>query len=152
MRTLTRLPLALGAIAAFNLTGAVALAEPQVPNPFQPDSVFTADLCDPVEQICSEPDPEPVPNPDIPDGPGDLTDDPCDPVEQICGDGPGDPETNPDIPDGPGSFTDDPCDPVEQACGDSDPEPEPEAELDPELEPELCPLDEVCTRTPTFTA
>lgn len=144
MRHLTRLPLAIATIAALNLGGAAALAESPTPFPALPGEIVLDVPCNPVEELCADPEPDPELNPAIPPGPGDITTDPCDPVEQFCGD----PDPDPGIPEGPGDFTADPCDPVEQSCG-GDPEPEPEPTPDPEPEP--CALDDVCTRTPTFT-
>jgi hypothetical protein len=135
MRTLVRFTAAVVVVGGLNLYGTSALAETP---PASPD-----------ELGIDEPEPDPVPNPDIPFGPGELTDDPCDPVEGECGGG--DPVPNPDIPPGPGQFTDDPCDPVEGACGGGTPDDgdDPEEPLD---EPELPGgLDDLRPATPTFT-
>ncbi|MGA9277970.1 hypothetical protein [Ilumatobacter sp.] len=147
----TRFPLAIATIATLGFGGSTALAEsPAFPGTI--DEIVVVLPCNPATDICPQPEPDPDPelNPAIPPGPGDLTDDPCDPAEGPCGD----PEDPTPIPEGPGSFTDDPCDPVVQDCGDGggDPEPDPDPDPDPQPEPEPCTLDDVCTRTPTFTA
>lgn len=132
MRTILRTTIVAAAIAGLNLAGSQVRADQPAPDQFEH---VAADL------LGDEPPAfEPA-------GPDDLTDDPCDPVEGPCGggnDGDDDP-VNPDLPPGPGDVTDDPCDPVEADCGGGgggdgeDPPPVP------------CVLDEVCTRTPTFT-
>jgi len=121
MRYFTRLPLTIAVFAALGLGGTTALAQPG-PSP--------------LDQIV-------------------VVDDPCEPAEEDCGDP--DPEINPDIPQIPPVLTDDPCEPAEEDCGDPEDIPEeeriPEEEETPEdtPDPEPCELDDVCTRTPTFT-
>jgi hypothetical protein len=125
MRTILRTTIVAAAIAGLNLAGSSVQAEQ--PGPDQSEHVAAVDL------IGDE-------SPSF--GPDEETDDQCDPVEGPCGGDDDDDPVDPAVPDGPDEVTDDLCDPVEADCGDDDGE-------DPLPEP--CVLDEVCTRTPTFT-
>ena len=128
MRTILRTTVAAAAIAGLNLAGTSALAGPPEPGPFEELTV--------VELLGDEPL-------------DDLTGDTCEPTEGPCGGGDEDDPVDPVVPDGPDEVTDDPCDPVESDCGDGDGGGDDDADGDPAPEP--CVLDEVCTRTPTFT-
>lgn len=100
-------PLALGAVA---LTSVPALAA--APAPISPNNLSQPEEGDPPQP--------PVPNPDLPPGPGDVTDElpqPCEP-DDVCFPPPDDdPELNPDLPPGPDDFTSEPPCPTHGDCG-----------------------------------
>lgn len=136
MRTILRTTIVAAAIAGLNLAGSQVRAEQ--PGQDQFEHVVAVDVFG-----------DESPSFD----PGDLTDDPCDPVEGPCGggnDGDDDP-VNPDLPPGPDELTDDPCDPVEADCGGGGGGGGDDGDDDEDPTPDPCLLDEVCTRTPTFT-
>jgi hypothetical protein len=130
MKHRSRIALAITTLAALAGSGSAALAETLEPS-------GTGDVIIELPTV-------PLPGVGLPEL--DLTDDQCDPVEAPCDDpGPGDPD--PGVP-GPDDFTADPCNPIVESCGPG-PGETPEPGVTPEPEP--CELDDVCTRTPTFT-